>query len=118
MASLYALYKKEIENVETIEEDYGFANYSIEYTENKVIVYVQEIYICHSSRGLKRSAEFVNKCIKKALSDKHKVTHVMTTVAVNGNNIEPSLKAILNYGFKLDSATSTLLYFSKELLNG
>ena len=118
MKSLYALYRKETENVETIEEDHGFANYSIEYADNKVIVYVQEVYICHSSRGLKRSAEFVNKCIKQALEDNHKVTHVMTTVAVQGNNIEPSMKAILNYGFKLDSATPTLLYFSKELING
>lgn len=115
MSKYYAEYKKEIEGVETVETSYGFGNYSFEIVDKKRIVYVQEVYVSPNMRGLKLAAELTTLCVDDATKKKLNPTHVMTTVAVRGKNVEPSMKAILNYGFKLSSATPELIYFIKEI---
>lgn len=112
--SLYADYKREFEGVHTVwMPEIGFANWK----EESDGIYVQEVYVSPSMRGLKLAAKLTTKCIKDAISHGIKVDKVYTTVAIGGATIDKSLRAITEYGFKVLKADHELIYFYKELNN-
>lgn len=117
--SMYARYKLELENVYTIETDYGFCNYKVEsINEASVEIYLQEVYVLPECRGNRKASVFADLSIKDAENRfKVPVSTIYTTVAVAGNNVEKSLRAITDYGFKLCAANTELIYFKKGILH-
>ena len=116
--SMYAEYKKEFENVETVfHKDVGFANYKLEHEHDKTIeIYVQEVFVRSNMRGLRTAAKLTDMAIAHAEHNyKKPVKTVYTTVGVGGATVNSSLRAITEYGFKLIAATPELIYFKKEI---
>ena len=114
--SMYAAYRLEFEDVHTVFiHNTGFANYKFENDG----IYVQEVFVHNNVRGLKYAAKLTDMCIKHAEEkSKEKINKLYTTVATGGNEtINSSMKAILNYGFKLLKSDSELIYFYKEISN-
>ena len=119
--SLYAAYRLEFEESFTVYiPKTGFANYKFEEDG----IYVQEVFVTPSMRGLKLAAKLTNMCLEDAIQrcDKYNKSQILnkiyTTVAVDGaETINSSMKAILNYGFKLLKSNSELIYFYKEISN-
>lgn len=114
--SMYAAYKLEFENVHTVTIPHvGFANYKAE-GENGI--YVQEVYVVPGARGNKFAATLTDRCIEHAKErSESKINKVYTSVGIGGNTVDASLRAITEYGFKLLSSNSELIYFYKELNN-
>lgn len=119
--SLYARYHLEYENTYTVfRSNIGFANYKLEEDlGDSVSIYIPEVYVSPDYRGQKWAAALVDQCLfdaKKRL--KKPISKIYTTVGVQSNSPDASLRAITEYGFKLLSATPQLIYFYKEISNG
>ncbi len=113
--SMIADYKLEFEDVHTIFNKAGFANYKF---ENEHEIYVQEVYVKPAFRGNKEAATLTDNCIIHAQELKgNAIKNVYTTVAIGGNTIDLSIRAITAYGFKILKADSKLIYFYKEITN-
>lgn len=115
--SLYAQYKEEIENVYTIEEEYGFSNYKVEINEqDKFEIYIEEIYVVPELRGINKAEKLSDLVVKDAEKRfNNKVTRIYGSVALKANNTNKSLRAMTDFGFKLYSANSEIIYFYKEI---
>jgi GNAT superfamily N-acetyltransferase len=111
--SLYALYREEFEDVYTVFiPNIGFANYKFEPDG----IYVQEVFVSRNMRGLKYAATLTSMCIEDAERRfNSNVKKVYTTLAIGGNTIDLSIRAITAYGFKILKADKTMIYFYKEL---
>ena len=111
--SLYAAYKLEFENVFTVyEPEIGFANFKF---EDENAIYVQEVYVTPEARGQRWAAQLTGKCIKEAKEINPNINMIYTTVGVQGNTVNSSLRAITEYGFKLLKTDNELIYFYKEI---
>lgn len=111
--SMYAAYKQEFENVFTVyEPEIGFANFKF---ENENSIYVQEVYVKPEHRGKRWAAKLTDACLKNAKILNKNIDKIYTTVGIGGNTVDSSLRAITEYGFKLLSADSKLIYFYKEI---
>jgi len=118
--SMYAAYTLEFENVQTIyRSEIGFANFSLETKrENSVDIYIQEVYVVPEKRGNKYATSLTNDCIKNARKlYKKPVKTIYTSVGVDGETVNQSLRAITAFGFKLLKSEEKIIYFYKELTN-
>ena len=111
--SMYANYYEEFENKHTVWiPDVGFANYKF---EDDISIYVQEVYVKPEHRGEKLAAILTDMCLADAERYGNIITRLYTTVAIGGNTIDQSLRAITAYGFKLLKADEQMIYFYKEI---
>lgn len=107
--SLYAEYVKSREGFESVEEPYGFATYKITGKD----CYIRDVYVLPQLRRQKAASDLCNK-IKWIAKDVGCST-LITTVAPSANGSTDSLKAVLGYGFKLDSSQNDFIIFKIDI---
>jgi len=107
--SMYGEYIKERENIEILENDKGFATY---YFINNGC-YIRDIYIKSDYRKdgeASKLADEISKIAKEKGCNK-----LIGSICPSTNGSTDSLKVLLAYGFKLDSATNNFIALIKEI---
>lgn len=114
MQSLYSQYIFEREGKQILEVEEGFAVYSfLTDTQGVWAVYIEDIFVVRGSREAGVAASIADSVADKAIQAGCK--RMYGSVAPKANNSTASLKVLLAYGFQLDSCTSDLILFKKEL---
>jgi hypothetical protein len=108
--SLYAQYAKELLNRSVIETDEGFITY--QYPDNNT-VYIENLYIIPTARKSYAASSLANRVSEEAKAKG--CNKMLGSVVPSANNSTDSVKVLLAYGFKLDSATNDFILFSKSL---
>jgi hypothetical protein len=109
--SLYACYAQELLGRSVIETDSGFITY--QYPDQNT-VYIENLYTIPELRKQNVAANLADAV---AIEAKAKgCTRMLGSVVPSANNSTTSLKVLLAYGFKLDSATNDFILFSKDLV--
>lgn len=111
MDSMYAKYVKERLGDEILETELGFATYR--YLNNGKTVYIVDIYILPSHRRAGIARNFANLIAEKAKARGAK--EMLGTVVPGAKNATDSLKVLLGYGMELQSASTEIIIFRKEL---
>ena len=109
MPSLYAQYIKEREDIETIEDEFGFITYKVVGEE----LLIKEIYVVPEHR-----MSFATVKLAREITDIAKIfncKYLSCTVCPSALNATKSLKAILSYGFKLIRNHGDLIVLAKEI---
>lgn len=108
--NMLSRYLKERQNVDTIQNEYGFATYQI----NADSCYIIDIWV---------NPEFRNKNIASQIADeitdiakKNGCLYILGSICPEANNSTDSLKVLLAYGMKLMSIQGNLIFFKKELI--
>jgi GNAT superfamily N-acetyltransferase len=107
--SLYADYVKEREGKFIIEDNLGFAVYTI----SGEVCYIVDIYVVPDQRknGLASSyADLIVEAAKEA-----GCTKLLGSVDPTTNGATASLKVLLAYGFSLSCIDDNLIYFVKDI---
>jgi predicted GNAT family acetyltransferase len=107
--SNYALYIQERENKSIVEDERGFATYF--YLEDAV--YIEDIFVKREFRKQGVASEYADKIAEEARSKNF--FKMLGTVSPKANGSTNSLKALLAYGFKLDSSDNNVIYLTKDL---
>ena len=107
--SKLAMYLKERENVDSVENQYGFATYIISGEE----CYVKDIYIFPAFRNKTQASELANKIAVIAKSEGCK--YLTGSVCPEANNSTESLLVLVGYGMKLHSSRDNLIIFKKDI---
>lgn len=107
--SLFAQYIKERENKEIVESEEGFATYF--YLNDGV--YIENIYVREDSRNKGTASKFAD-CIAQVAKSKG-FSKMYGSVIPTTNNSTDSLKVLLSYGFRLDSAVNNAIIMVKDL---
>lgn len=107
--SHFADYKLEREGKETIEAPEGFVVFQIEAHQ----CYIVDIYVAPRFRRTKVATELADMVLDRARSNK--CTELLGSVVPSANGSTESLKALLSYGFKLQSAQENFIWFVKEI---
>ncbi len=107
--SKWAQYLKERENVDSIENDYGFATFIIGGDE----VYLKDIWVEKQFRQLDEASKLADRVA--AIAKERGCKYMTGTVCPKANNSTASLKVLLGYGMELVSATENLIIFKKDL---
>lgn len=107
--SLWADYVKEREGHHSIEEEWGFAEFSIQPPS----CFVHSVYIRPEDRRKFRGSGLVFRI--EQIAKEQGCTHIWTQVWVPANGSTESLRAILPYGFKLHSALDQIIMLNKEI---
>jgi hypothetical protein len=108
--SLYKQYIEERTNKSVIETEIGFVTYSY---PNPTSVYIEDIYIVPDDRRLYNASDLANLVIAEAKSKG--CTRALGSVVPSARNSTESLKAVLGYGFRLDSSTQDFILLSKDI---
>ncbi len=109
--SLYGQYIQEREGKHIQECEHGFATYV--YMNAINAVYVEDIYVVPEQRRSRVAWEMLDSICATAID---KGCHTLLgTVRPLANGSTESLKAILAYGFKVDSCDGGLIWFKKEI---
>ena len=109
MSSLYAKYKKERENKETLENDYGFCIYE----ETPLGIYIEDLYVLPEVRKSGIASNFANEV--KEIAKSKGLTYLFTSADKKALGWETSVKAIESYGFKLIKQEGTVLWYRREI---
>lgn len=109
--SLFADYIKEREGKNVIENDHGFASYSI--NKQTGVCYVQDIYVIPEKRSSGLALQMVNHIVEIAKRDGCK--HLMGSVAPSAKNSQNSLRLLIEYGLRLHSSHDNIIFFIKDL---
>lgn len=107
--SLYASYLKEREGKEIIESEIGFATYY--FLDDGC--YIQDIFVLKDYRKIGEASRLAEEIEKIAKSKGYKKLYGTVCPLANGST--ESIKALLAYGFKLNSSVSNLIAFVKDL---
>lgn len=110
--SLFAKYYLEREGMYTIEEEYGFVTYKL----GPDYVYIVDIYVLPDIRQKGLAASLADKVVEQAI--RAGKTKAIGTIDLEAEGKTQSAKALLGYGFELDSSDGKMIYFVKELPNG
>lgn len=109
--SLYGEYLKERTNDEIIEMLSGFATYR--YVEGGKTVYIVDIYTCPESRGEGYAGAMADKIA--ALAKEKGCTSMLGSVVPSAKGSTTSLRVLLAYGMRLDSAGSDFIFLRKDI---
>lgn len=107
--SLFGDYIRERENKEIVENEHGFATYFYIPTG----VYIQDIYIDKDHRHSGLASMFADSIAAKA--KERGVSKMYGSVMPTANGSTESLKVLLAYGFRLESATNNAIIMVKEI---
>lgn len=110
MSSLHAQYILEREGKHTFEDERGFATYVF----LPKVVYVEDVFVLKEFRATGVASYYVDEISKIAKANGY--SEIITTVSPKANGATTSMKAILSYGFELDSSDSHAIYFKKTLV--
>lgn len=107
--SLFGDYIKERAGKQIVEDEFGFATYSF----IKEGCYIEDLYVIPAQRksghASRLADRIVNVCKSKGC------TALIGTVATGANGATDSLKVLLAYGFKLQSAQNEMVLLRKEI---
>lgn len=108
--SLYGQYIKERLGKEILEcADKGFATYS--FKDNSC--YIEDIYVCPDNRHEHIASHMTNSIAEIA---KNKgCTSLLGSIVPSANYSTDSLKALLAYGFELDSCINNFIVLKKDI---
>lgn len=109
MNSLYAKYIKEREQLEIVENEFGFATYKIFGEE----VYIQDIYVVPEMRKTGMAKTIADQICFYAKEKGAK--KVFGSVDPNANGATESIKILIAYGMTVHSVNGPLIYFSKDI---
>lgn len=107
--SLYSEYIQEREDKLIVENDKGFATYI--FTNGGV--YIQDLYVRPQYRKEHVATQLANEIVKIAKESGY--TRLYGSVAPSTKNSTDSIKVLLSYGFKLDSAGPNAIFMVKEI---
>jgi GNAT superfamily N-acetyltransferase len=107
---LYANYLRERTHDEIIETDTGFATYRF---LNEKQVYIVDIFVLPEHRKLNDASAMADSICK--LAKERGCNELVGSVVPSTKNSTTSLKVLLGYGMRLDSAANDLIVFKKEL---
>lgn len=108
--SMYADYVIEKTGDEIIESEVGFAVYRY---LNEKQVYITDIFVRPEHRKIGAASALADGvCI---LARKRGCTELLGSVVPSLKGSTTSLKVLIGYGMRLDSATNDLILFKKEL---
>jgi ribosomal protein S18 acetylase RimI-like enzyme len=110
MASLYAQYLTERTNDAIIETDEGFVTYRF---LNDKQCYIVDIFVKPEHRRSRVASRLADEVTQAARENG--CSELVSTVVPSANGSTNSLKAVLSYGFKLDSATNNVICLTKEI---
>ncbi len=108
--SHYADYKKEFEGYETIEDDNGFINYLI----NGDICYIQEVYVVPDKRKLGIMTEYAVQV--ENIAKEKGCKKLLGSVVPGQRDATYRMKAVMSFGFKLQSSQNNFIWLEKEIL--
>lgn len=107
--SLQALYAKEREGMETIEEDHGFITYKALPEEYRIF----DIYVLPEHRKSGLASRMADQVVSLAKQNGCKI--ITGSVDTRANGATSSVKVLLAYGFKVLRTEGTMIYFLKEV---
>lgn len=110
MDSLYSQYLTERTDTLIDEYDYGFITYRY---LSETQVYIVDIYVVPDIRENRCASKMADAVVEKA--KKKGCKELVGTVVPSTKNSTISLKVLLGYGMKLDSASHDLIVFKKEI---
>jgi GNAT superfamily N-acetyltransferase len=108
MKSSFAMYIEEREGKFIVEDERGFATYQF----LKDCIYVEDVYVRPEYRMVGVASTYVEAI--EVIARERGLKRIITTVSPRAKNCTNSLKAVLAYGFILESSDSDAIYFSKE----
>lgn len=108
---MWADYIKETFGKEMLQNEYGFATFYI--VPETTVCYLEDIYVAPEFRRAEFGSELEDAVIKWA--KERYCTEIMGSVNLNIATPERSMNVLLSRGYKLTSATPTMLYFRKQL---
>lgn len=109
MKSNYALYIKEREDIDILEDKRGFVTYKLK----EDCVHLYDMFIRIEHRRKKVATEFMEKLIK--IAKENRVNKIITHVCTETNNWKISRDALVGYGFTLDGVHNSLIFLSLEV---
>lgn len=109
--SLYAEYLRERTADEIIEVDEGFATYR--YVENGTTVYIVDIYVKPEARKYGHASALADLIV--GIAKKKGCTSLIGTVQPTAKGSTTSLKVLLGYGLRLESAANDVIIMRKDI---
>lgn len=109
MESLYSKYIKEREQMQIVENEFGFATYKIFGEE----AYIQDIYVVPEMRKTGMARTLADQICFYAKEQGAK--KVFGSVDPNAKGATESVKVLLAYGMSIHSTAGNLIYFSKNI---
>lgn len=107
--SLFAEYIEELARKSIIESDRGFATYY----ELPGGMYIEDIYVRQEFRNEAVAAEMANQIAQIAVAKG--IKKLIGSVKPSNKNSTTSMKVLLAYGFKLESACNDGIILVKEI---
>jgi GNAT superfamily N-acetyltransferase len=108
---MWADYIKETFGKEMLQTEYGFATFYI--VPETTVCYIEDIYVIPELRKSKIGSELEAEITIWA--KERKCTELMGSVNLTITTPERSMAVLISRGYKLTSATPTMLYFRKQL---
>lgn len=109
MKSLYAQYAKERAGRDCLENQHGFATYTI-YKDH---VYIEDVYIVPGQRTKGSCSEFISQIENIAREAGIGIT--VTSISPAAKDATTNLKVVLALGFELLNSTQDLIYFKRRI---
>jgi len=109
VASLFSQYIQQREGKSIIETDIGFATYS--FTNDSV--YIEDIFVVEEHRDSGEASKMADAIVAEAKERGCKKLYGSVSPSARGST--SSLKVLLAYGFKLESASNNFIVFSKGI---
>lgn len=108
--SMYGAYLKERLGDDIIENEKGFATYRF---VGEDTVYVIDVYVHPDFRKQGVASDFSDTIME--IGKKRGCTKMITSVVPSPNGSTNSIRAIIAYGFELDSAANGFILFKKDI---
>jgi ribosomal protein S18 acetylase RimI-like enzyme len=109
MESNYALYIKEREGKEIIEDEKGFATFVI----NDKECYIIDIFVKEEHRKEKIASKYADQITEFAKVNG--CLYLTGSVCPSAKGSNESLKVLLGYGFELQSSINNMIFFRKVI---
>lgn len=111
--SMYGDYIKEHRGDGIVENSNGFATYRFLEWQDKMCVYIVDIFVVPSQRKSNVASNLADEITE--IGKKNHCSLLLGTVVPSANNSTESLKVLLGYGMKLKEASIDLITFIKEI---
>ena len=110
MSSLYAQYTKEIHGREVLESDYGFVVYELK----DDVCYIADIYVDPLSRRSKIATDLASAV--EDIAKEKGAKKLLGSIIPTTKGSTASLRAMLAYGFSLQSCHENFIWLEKEIV--
>jgi hypothetical protein len=112
--SLYGQYIAEREGQEIIEKDYGFASYSINWTNHDCYIYIHDFYIVPKYRGTTKTIELVDDLL--SVIYENKCSYAIATIDPNTATATQAMKFHLSNKMKISHIANGMIYMIHEFI--